>query len=107
MAYGRGINEDKIPATIEAINNYKNEVKNRLDAAKSSIDLSTAFIGSAQSAALNDYYATLMDRIYETFSFLDSFGTTVEQVVEQYRETESGIAEAVNTAAKAPVNDGN
>lgn len=104
---GKGINAELIPAAQEAIQTYKTNMSNRLNEFKSEIDFSTAFIGENQSVAISNYYGRVMDSIAETFAYLDSFSTAINQAKEQYMAEEQKIAETLNQvgSSNAPTGD--
>ena len=95
---GKGINAELIPAATEAIATYKTNMSSRLEEFKSEIDFSTAFIGEQQSLALSSYYGKLMDSIKETFAYLDSFSTAIEEALNAYKAEEQAIADSLNGA---------
>lgn len=96
MAVGKGINENMIPAAKEKIAAYKTAAATKLSEFKESIDFSTGFIGESQSNALNAMFDRLMEHVTDTFSFLDSFGTTIDEVRVQYQTQQDSIAEIVS-----------
>lgn len=107
MATGKGINTELVPAAQDAISTYKSNMANRLNEFKTEIDFSTAFIGEQQSLALSSYYGTLMDRVNETFAYLDSFSTAINDAKEQYRQEELRIVDSLNNSGSTNNNVSN
>lgn len=93
---GKGINSNLVPEAENSIVEYKNKLKDALEALKSDIDFSSAFIGQTQSDAINRFYGRVLDSVNETFAFLDSFKTTINEVATAYSKEESSVAEGVN-----------
>lgn len=95
----RGLTDGGAESTmVNAIDEYVNSVQTAFDGVYSSINASSAFIGSQQSQAMNDFIQGLGESMKQVLKMVDSFKTeTIPELVKAYAEQQSSIAEDAKT----------
>lgn len=95
---GKGINEYLVPDAVEAISTYKQRLTDELNNMARDIKFDTAFIGENQSREIDFFYDRVLSSVNATFVFLDSFGTTLDEVRQSYIQQEQNVADEMASA---------
>ena len=91
-----GINAQKIPAMIEAINTYVNKVKNHLDGIKPTADANGAYKGEEVQKAVENYVNKVKEYCFNLTSQLRAFNDKLSDIASAYDKNKRKLAENIN-----------